>query len=216
MGGLFSIGTAAVHNEPAINAVAMVASPFDTSQNPLVRPVQLAGRVTGGRLVGTAARVVGGLPGPVVSASFKLTALPTYINKPMTAWSRRDDRESLAHVEAVDVLMNNMVAYPGRASIQVWQQLVVRNELATGRVHGPTRVLDLADVRVPVMNIAGTSDVLVTVPMADHVGLLANAPQVRLQTAPGGYLGVRTGRSAAMTTWPLIEEFLDAHQPAAV
>jgi polyhydroxyalkanoate synthase subunit PhaC len=67
-------------------------------------------------------------------------------------------------------------------------------------------------VRVPVMNIAGRTDVLVPVETAHHVGeLLPNAPEVRLETAPGGHLGALTGAKAAQTTWTYIDDFLDAH-----
>jgi len=39
-----------------------------------------------------------------------------------------------------------------------------------------------------------------------------NAPAVRLETAPGGHLGVLTGRAARGTTWAILGEWLD--QPA--
>ena len=42
--------------------------------------------------------------------------------------------------------MNNMVAYPGKATLQLYTQMAVRNELATGKVQGPNRTVDLADV----------------------------------------------------------------------
>jgi polyhydroxyalkanoate synthase len=43
-----------------------------------------------------------------------------------------------------------------------------------------------------------------------HVAdLLPRAPDVRLETAPGGHLGVLTGRSARRTTWVYLGEFLD-------
>jgi hypothetical protein len=42
-----------------------------------------------------------------------------------------------------------------------------------------------------------------------HVGgLLRDAADVRLETAPGGHLGVLTGRSAVRTTWRYVDEFL--------
>jgi hypothetical protein len=37
---------------------------------------------------------------------------------------------------------------------------------------------------------------------------------VELATAPGGHLGVLTGRRAAGTTWRILDEFLDATRPA--
>jgi polyhydroxyalkanoate synthase len=211
MGGLISLVAVAAHEDLPVDAVAMVASPFDMSKNPMLAPVRKLAGVTQGNFVGGLVRSMGGIPSRIVGPAFKATSIPTYIKKPITLWNRRDDRDFLAHVEAVDGMMNNMLAYPGRATLQAYQKLAVRNELATGRIEGPTRVVELADVRVPVMNIAGAGDVLVPVAVAHQVGeLLPNAPQVRLETAPGGHLGVLTGRSAASTTWPLIDDFLDS------
>ncbi|KRB72855.1 hydrolase [Nocardioides sp. Root190] len=212
MGGLLSLGTAAVHQDLPIRTVAMVASPFDLSKQPILRPVQAIGRVTRGRIVGSALKVAGSVPAPVVSLGFKATALPTYLKKPRTLWSRREDREFLGQVQAVDHIMNNMLAYPGRATLQVYQRLALRNELATGKVQGPNHLVDLATVRVPVMNIAGKSDVLVPAAAAHHVGeLLPNSTDVRLPLAPGGHLGVLTGTKAPETTWVEIHGFLEKH-----
>ena len=96
--------------------------------------------------------------------------MTTYLKKPVTLIRHRDDREFLAQIEAVDGLMNSMLAYPGRATLQIYQRLVQRNELAQGKIAGPNKVVDSADVRVPVMNVAGTSDVLVPVEVAHQVG----------------------------------------------
>jgi polyhydroxyalkanoate synthase len=39
---------------------------------------------------------------------------------------------------------------------------------------------------------------------------------VTLETAPGGHLGVLTGRAARATTWVMLDRFLAAHaQPRA-
>lgn len=212
LGGVIAILTAAAFPELPIKSVTMVASPFDVSKNPMAAPVRAVGKYTGGRILGTVFKALGGVPAQIVGPAFKATSLSTYIKKPVTLLKHRDDREWLAHVEAVDGLMNSMLAYPGRATLQVYQRMVQKNELADGKVQGPNRVVDLADVRVPVMNVAGTTDVLVPVDVALHVGsLLPNSPDVRLETAPGGHLGVLTGRAAVNTTWKMIDDFLDAH-----
>ena len=41
--------------------------------------------------------------------------------------------------------------------------------------------------------------------------LLPNAAQVETHTAPGGHLGVLTGRSAMTTTWDYLDDFLRRH-----
>lgn len=212
MGGLISIGTTAVHQDLPIRSLAMIASPFDMSKQPLLAPLRAASKVTGGRLVGTALKAAGSVPAPLVSIGFKATALPVYLKKPRTLWNRRQDREFLGQIQAVDALMNNMLAYPGRATIQVYQRMALRNELATGRVQGPNKMVDLADITVPVMNVAGATDVLVPPPVAHHVGsLVPNSPDVRLPESPGGHLGVLTGTKAPETTWAYVNDFLAAH-----
>ncbi|MDO9355813.1 MAG: alpha/beta fold hydrolase [Solirubrobacteraceae bacterium] len=216
MGGLLALLTVAAFGELPVAAVAMVASPFDVSRHPLVWPFRALGRLTGGRVVGTATRAMGGLPAVLVGPAFKLASFPTYVKKPLTLYAHRDDRDFLAHIEAVDLLMNGMFAYPGRAALQVYLRLLQRNELASGRIAGPTRDVDLADVRVPVMNIAGATDTLVPSAVAHGLGeLVPNAAEVRLEVAPGGHLGVLTGRSAAASSWLLIDDFFDAHQELA-
>lgn len=209
MGGLLSIGTASIYRDLPIRTVAMVASPFDTSKIPSLRAVQAIGKVTDGRIIGTALKAAGSVPAPLVSLGFKATALPVYLKKPRTLWTRREDRDFLGQIQAVDSIMNNMLAYPGRATLQVYQRMALRNELASGRVQGPNHLIDLAEIRVPVMNVAGESDVLVPPAAAHHVGtLLPNSPDVRLPLAPGGHLGVLTGTQAPATTWTELHAFL--------
>ena len=209
LGGLIAILTTAAYSELPIKSVAMVASPFDLSKHKMIAPLRTAGKYTGGRIIGGTLKALGGMPAAIVGPAFKATSLTTYLKKPITLFKRRDDREWLGHVEAVDGLMNSMLAYPGRATLQVYQRLVQQNDLADGTIQGPTKLVKLSDIKVPVMNIAGSTDVLVPVDVAHHVGeLLPNAPVVRMETAPGGHLGVLTGRSSPETTWVMIDDFL--------
>ncbi|MBO0805946.1 MAG: alpha/beta fold hydrolase [Nocardiopsaceae bacterium] len=212
MGGLIALGAVAIDPALPVSSVAMIGSPFDLSKHPVLVPVQKVAGLTRGHVLGTAFRVLGGAPGWLLSPAFKATSPRTYLKKPLTLLKYRDDRDFLAHVEAVDELMNSMYAYPGRATLQFYHRLAVRNELASGTIQGPNTEVRLADVRVPVMNVAGQADALVPVAVAHHVGdLLPNAPQVRLEIAPGGHLGVLTGRSAATSTWPMLDDFFAQH-----
>jgi polyhydroxyalkanoate synthase len=212
LGGIMALTTAAAHPELPIQSVTMVGSPFDFSKHPTLTPVRAIGKFTGGRIIGTGFKVMGSIPAPLVSIGFKATSLPVYLKKPRTLWSRRDDREFLSQVQAVDQIMNNMLAYPGRATLQAYHRMALRNEVATGRIQGPNKLVDFADVKIPVMNVAGTTDVLAPLASVQHVGtLLPNSPDVRLPVAPGGHLGVLTGTKAPETTWVEINDFLAAH-----
>ena len=73
--------------------------------------------------------------------------------------------------------MNSMLAYPGGPPCRCINGWYSETNWRTARL-GPNKIVDLADVRVPVMNIGGTGDVLVPVDVAHHVGdLPPNSPE---------------------------------------
>jgi pimeloyl-ACP methyl ester carboxylesterase len=110
----------------------------------------------------------------------------------------------------VPVLLVPPLAAPGRTFGQLYHRFFRVNELAGGRLDLGHRQIDLAEVHVPVLVVAGESDGIAPPGAVFHVAdLLPGAPDVRLETAPGGHLGVLTGRSARRTTWIYLDEFLD-------
>ena len=60
------------------------------------------------------------------------------------------------------------------------------------------------------LSVAGRGDGIAPVAACHHVEALLPHAKVELATAPGGHLGVLTGRAAAGTTWTLLDGFLDA------
>jgi polyhydroxyalkanoate synthase len=144
-----------------------------------------------------------------VSLGFRATAIDRYLTKPLAMAQHLHDRDWLAHSQAVDEYMASMLAYPGRTFGQMYHQFFLVNELAGGTLDLGDHRIELSKVDVPVLAVAGHSDVLAPVDAVHHVGsLLPNSPDVRLETAPGGHLGVLTGRSAVRSTWIFLDEFL--------
>jgi polyhydroxyalkanoate synthase len=208
LGGIMSLLSVADGRVPAA-AVAMVASPFDFARVRLMAPVRRLAGITGGALGTALYRALGGAPSPLVRLGFQLTSIDRYLTKPLWMAQNLDDREALAQTEAVDRFMANMIAYPGRTFGQLYHQFFRVNELSGGRLTLRDRVIDLARVEAPVLAVAGRGDVLAPRPAVHHVGnLLPNSLEVRLETAPGGHLGVLTGGAAEATTWRYIDEFL--------
>ncbi len=210
LGGIMALLALAGDPELPVASIATVASPFDFTEVRLAAPIRVAGNVTNGFLGTALYRTMGGAPAPVVKWAFQLTSIDKYLTKPLAIATHLHDRDFLAQIEAVDHFMNHMHAYPGRTMGQLYHRFFRVNDLAGGRVDfdDGQGEIDLADVRVPVMAVAGTTDVLAPRAAVHHVAaLLENAPEVRLETAPGGHLGVLTGRGAAKTTWSWVDEF---------
>ena len=216
LGGIISLLAVAGHAQLDVRSVAMIASPFDFTRVRMAQPLRQLAEITEGRIVTALYRSLGGAPAPLVSLAFQATALDKRLTKPLTMLRNLHDRDLLAHIEAVDDYMANMLAYPGRTFGQLYHRFFLVNELAEGRLElAPERAVDLADVTVPVLAVGGEDDVLAPVDAVRHVGtLLPNAPEVALATAPGGHLGVLTGRSARRHTWRHLDAFLTKHDVA--
>ncbi|HEU4978017.1 MAG TPA: alpha/beta hydrolase [Solirubrobacteraceae bacterium] len=212
LGGIMSLLAVAGEQRMPVNSVAMIASPFDFTRVRIMAPIRPLANVTNG-LLGTAIyRALGGAPAPLVRRAYQLASIDKYVTKPLAIATNLHDREFLAQLAAVDAFVAGMHAYPGRTMGQLYHRFFRVNDLADGHLVLSDREIDLADVRVPVLSIAGAADVLAPERAVHHVAeLLPNAPAVRILTAPGGHLGVLAGRAARETTWPWLDEFLAAN-----
>jgi polyhydroxyalkanoate synthase subunit PhaC len=213
LGGIMSMLATAGHRDLPISSLALIASPFDFEKVRLMAPIRRLADLTGGRLVSGLYRALGGAPAPLVSLGFRATAIDRYLTKPVWIARNLENREVLAHMEAVDNYMANMLAYPGRTFGQLYHRFFRVNELAQGKLElTEDRCIDLADVTQPVLAVAGKSDVLAPVPAVLAIEkLLPNAAEVETHVAPGGHLGVLTGRGAMTTSWTYLDEFLARH-----
>jgi len=211
LGGIFTMFTTAAHPELPIASVTAVASPFDLHAVPILaiaRPLNRAGV----RIVHSTYRVAGGIPAPLTRLGFQLSAIDKYLTKPIAMLTHADDRDFLAQLEAVDRFMSNMYAYPGRTFGQLYHVVMRTNEFATGTMQLGGRAVELASIDKPVLVVAGLNDTLAPMPAVTHLlDLVTGSPDADLVQAPGGHLGVLTGRAARKTTWPDMEEFFARH-----
>jgi poly[(R)-3-hydroxyalkanoate] polymerase subunit PhaC len=213
LGGIMTVLAHAMDGDLPVEEIALVASPWDFSKVPLVAPLRPIDAITRGQVVTQLYRALGGAPAPIVKRGYQLAGIDKYVMKPWTIASNLGDRDLLAQIEAVDAFMGRMHAYPGRTFGQLYHRFFRTNDLADGRLALTDRTIDLADVTVPLLSIAGRGDGIAPVPACHHLGdLVPNAGSVRLETAPGGHLGVLTGRAARATTWKLLDGFLDARR----
>ncbi len=214
LGGIMSVLAIAGTVLP-VASVALIASPFDFARVRLIAPIRPLAEFTGGRLGTALYRLMGGVPEPLVRAGYQLAAIDKYLLKPYAVARHIDDRDFLAQIEAVDAFTAGMLAYPGRTFGQLYHRFFIVNDLARGKLKLSDHTINLADVHVPVLAVGGEDDGIAPVPAVHAITeLLSNAPEVRFETAPGGHLGVLTGRAARRTTWRYLDEFLGDAAPA--
>jgi polyhydroxyalkanoate synthase len=144
-----------------------------------------------------------------VRAGFKATALQRELTKPLFVLRNLHDAETLGRMEAVDRFIGSMPGYPGRLYGQIYDRLLLRNDLAHGVLKLSDRTIDLADVHPDVLIVAGDEDAIAPVDCVRRAcDVLTGARSLRFETAPGSHLGVLTGPEAATATWRHLAEFL--------
>jgi polyhydroxyalkanoate synthase subunit PhaC len=212
LGGIFSLFTVAAGPRLPVASVTAVASPFDVTAVPLLAPLRPLVNLTDGRVLTAVYRAFGGAPAPLVRAAFQLSSVDKYVTKPLAIARHLGDRDFLAQVEAVDRFTAGMLAYPGRTFGQLYHRFFRANDLREGHLDLGGRRLELGEVRVPVLVIAGAGDTIAPQRAVHRLTeLLPHAPAVGYEVAPGGHLGVLAGRGARRTTWDHIDRFLTAN-----
>jgi polyhydroxyalkanoate synthase len=210
LGGILALLAHAGDAELPVGNIALIGSPFDVSRVPMVAPLRPIAAVTRGHGITQLYRALGGAPAPLVRGGYQLAGLDKYLMKPYTIASNLDDRDLLAQIEAVNHFMGRMHAYPGRTFGQLYHRFFRTNDMAQGRLALTDRTIDLASVTARLLAVAGLGDGIAPIAACHHVAdLVPNAASVDLETAPGGHLGVLTGRAARATTWKLLDKHLD-------
>lgn len=210
LGGAMALLTSAAHPDLPIASITGLATPIDQARTPLLQPLRLAGRITGGREMALATRLMGGIPQEFVQLGFRLQAFDRELARPMFLARNALDTEALARMEATDRFMSSMPGYPGRSYWQIYRSLVVRNELASGSIRlRSDLVIELAKVTCRVLLVGSRTDMVVPATAVRRgIDVLPNAAEARFVEVTGGHLGLVASAAAAETTWPAIEEFL--------
>ncbi|WP_344830726.1 alpha/beta fold hydrolase [Actinocorallia longicatena] len=187
LGGIFSVLAAAARPGLPIAAIASVGAVADLGR------VAPAGALR-----------------PLVENGRKMLGIDRYLLRPLTVLTNLDNADLLAQIEAVDAFSDRTAAGPGRSAGERYRSFFRDNDLAGGRIVIAGREVRLADVNVPVLAIAGRSDAVAPWQSVHPLTrTLTGSPRVRFDTAPGGHLGVLTGRAARTTTWARLGKWLD-------
>ncbi len=210
LGGIFALLAAADSSDLPIGSVTVVGSPIDVSLVPLVAPLRpLLNWANGKGPITRGYQLLGGAPKPLVKWAFQLSSFHKLVTKPIALATHIDDADFLAQVEAVDRFMDNMIAYPGRTFGQLYHRFVKANALVGGTFELDKRTIALADIKVPVLVFAGSTDGIAPVPAVKAVvPMLTGSREVRFEIVPGGHLGMLTGRGARNTTWRVMDEWI--------
>ena len=199
LGGIFAVLAAARAAGPGeelpIASLTVVGSPVDVSKVPLIAPLRPVLGLDAG-LATRLYRAIGGAPPAFVKTAFQLSSLQSWLTKPYAQLVNLDDTEFLAQLEAVGQFTDQMSAYPGRTFGQLYHRMIRGNALVDGIFELGDVEIRLADVRVPVLVLAGNTDGIAPINAVQPLSrLLSGSDEVRFEIVPGGHLGMLSGRA---------------------
>ncbi len=210
IGGTIALLTAAANPDLPLASVVAVGTPLDYAKVPPYPLVKNVMRPVGATPVKLVLRALGGIPAQLVRLAYRGTAWQRELKKPGYILRNADDPDALARMKAIDRFQETMPGYPGKVSEQMWENFIMRGELAEGVLDFDGRVVDLAEVAVPVALFGSHRDAIVSWAAAHHgVELLAGSPHVDFTTVETSHLGLIAGSAAVEYTWPRIDEFLN-------
>lgn len=210
LGGVLAVLTAADRPTLPLASVVALGAAFDLAEVPLMAPTRPLANVAPGSL--SFSRAFGFFgerpPAFLLPWALGLAAVQRLIDRPLAVLANLDDTDFLAQIEAVDAFVADTTAYPGRAFGQSFHRFLPQNELAGGSLDLSGRRVSLADVRAPVLLIAGSDDEIAPLSaVRPATALLNGASEARLEIVAGGHLGLITGRQAREGTWPVLAEW---------
>ena len=203
-GGLLSLLYGAGHPGLPIRNLGVMATPIDFRRMGPMAALLQEGRVDPETLIDE----TGNVPPDAIANSFKVLKptgdLTTYAN----LWENLWNDQYLEGYQAMTQWTRDHIPFPGACFRQTADLLSRKNQLATGKVDLGDRVVDLADITCPFLNVVAENDHIVPVdavgPLTDLVGS-QDKTELRLRA---GHVGLVVGRSAAKNTLPAIAGWL--------
>ena len=216
-GGLFSLCHAAQAAPGDIANLVLVGTPVDYHDNgvlgeryrALLRRARWLRRWTGL----DAHRLPPGLlrsPGWLNALVFKATS-PAASAKSYLGLLRNLHDEAAVRAHATQAaFLDDMVAYPGGVVADFIDRLWVDNVLGSGRLPVAGEAPTLAAVDVPIYNITGRGDAIVTPACSRAMTRFVASPDITCETVRGGHVGIVSSATARTETWGRIADWLIA------
>ena len=203
-GGLFALLATAAQQARVRNLVLM-ACPMDYEKMGLISFITRRYQRQLHALIDRLGYVPGFVPSLAVDVADPLGTLTRYSDLFLSVWNHeyRKGRQALNH------WLHDLVPGPREAWKEFLDTFVVGNALVEGRVRLGEQLLDLQEVRCPLLALAGNRDPIASVASTREIVDLVGSSDRTFEVVPGGHVGLVAGTSAPSTTWALLETWLE-------
>jgi polyhydroxyalkanoate synthase subunit PhaC len=159
---------------------------------------------------GLLADAFGNIPGEMIDTGNRmLKPVTNYVGTYVSMWERIFDEKPMETWLAMNKWVNDGPPFPGAAFNQWITEFYQQDKLVKGEIHLRGRRVDLSNIKVPLLNIAGKKDHICTLPQAEATMDLAGSEDKEFFVLDAGHVGLMTGRGAKKGLWPKVSGWLE-------
>ena len=203
LGAIFTMLSVAGHKAMPVRNIVMLATPVDMGELGPLTAMLRGGQLNADDLVDW----TGNVPSDRIKESFHLVEPAGEITTYLSLWNSLGHPEQLEAHQALVRWSSGHIPFPGAAFRQIVDLFIHDDSLVRGKVPLGNRVVDLADITVPVLSVTGARDKLVPAPSTDPL-TLPGAELEKLELN-AGHAGLIVGRRAHKEMIPTMLQWLD-------
>jgi polyhydroxyalkanoate synthase len=137
-----------------------------------------------------------------------LKPVTNYVGTYVNMWERIFEEKPMETWLAMNKWVNDGPPFPGATFRQWITEFYQQNKLAKGEMVLRGRRIDLSNIEVPLLNIAGKKDHICTLPQAEATMNLVGSEDKEFFVLDAGHVGLMTGRGAKKGLWPKLSGWL--------
>jgi polyhydroxyalkanoate synthase len=209
-GGILSLLYAARHTDDPIRSLSVMATPIDFSKMGSFGALMHEGRIGPEDLLDS----TGNVPADVIADMFRMTEPMSNVTEYVDLWQHLWNDDYLNSYRTVVAWAKDQIPFPGATFVQMNNEIVRSNALATGRVPMRGGETALADIRMPFNNIIGESDTLVPPDASIPLTALVGDGTGTVTHLRGGHAGLFVGRTAQRHNIPAMASWIETQMEA--
>jgi len=202
LGAVLTLLSVAGHPAMPVRSIVLLATPVDMGELGPLTSMLKTRHLTSDDLVDW----TGNVPADRIKESFHLVEPAGEVTTYLSLWNSLGQPERLEAHQALVRWSSGHIPFPGTAFRQIVKLFVEDDALVRGQIPLGRRVVDLADITVPVLAVTGARDKLVPKSSSDPLEL-PGAQFERLEL-DAGHAGCIVGRRAHKEMIPTILDWL--------
>ncbi len=209
IGGTLAASFAALYPEAPVNNLVLFTAPIDFAH---------AGdfgvwTARGAFPIEKIREVLPTVPGELIDVGSKmLNPLSTTVGTYVRLWERLGDPSfDVKAWQSMNRWVNEGTPFPGAAYYQWITEFYQQNKLVKGQLEVGGKRVNLADIRLPILNVAASADTIAPRETTAAILNLVSSEDKEEILLQGGHVGIVVGRSAKGNLWPRVVDWLARH-----